>query len=86
MSKSDDVTLVVHPERRLIGCVIIQALGGVEDRSIVSYFDNWLLAPAQGMAIQTRTRTEWRALALRWNSWHRRHGTPSAYDIREAIG
>lgn len=67
------IPAVVYPEKKMVGCVLIQAAYGFNTQ-VPYLFDpeDWVLAPEDGGKAMRGTQEEWRKLADNWNEHHRR--------------
>ena len=60
---------LVDPERRQVGCALVQAAYG-GDRSVCHMFKDWATSPTGDMVMMRGTERQWRALAEKWK-WER---------------
>lgn len=59
---------IIDPQRRQIGCVLVQAVFG-GDPAVCHLFDSrlWATAPTETMRGARGTRSDWEALASAWS-------------------
>jgi hypothetical protein len=70
MKKQIRISALVFPERKKVGCVLLQVFVK-GDRGICYLFNEWETNGSEDGIVMHGTRQEWERLAEQWNEHHK---------------